>query len=86
VVADRTEKVFVGDIAYLESDKGVHYLSWVADACIRKIMGCEVGWETKVDDVAKVLKRMIGANPTLQSSIHHSYRGLQIVLRNINRY
>ncbi|ANS83899.1 Transposase InsF for insertion sequence IS3A [Vibrio scophthalmi] len=71
------EEVLVSDITYVQSDKGVHYLSLVTDAFSRKIMGYELSNEMKATDVVKALRKAISARQYRCPCIHHSDRGLQ---------
>ncbi|WP_419833831.1 IS3 family transposase [Vibrio sinaloensis] len=71
------KEVLVSDITYVQSDKGVHYLSLVTDAFSRKIMGYELSHEMKATDVVKALRKAIRARQYRCSCIHHSDRGLQ---------
>ncbi len=74
---ERPEQVFVGDITYVESDEGVHYLSLITDACSRKIMGHELSREMKAKDTVKAITQAIGRRKTNLPLIHHSDRGVQ---------
>lgn len=71
------EQVFVSDITYVESARGVHYLSLVTDAYSRRIMGYELSDEMKATDVVKALQMTIEQREYQCQSIHHSDRGLQ---------
>lgn len=71
------EEVLVSDITYVQSDKGIHYLSLVTDAYSRKIMGYELSDEMKASDVVKALNMAIGKRRYRRPCIHHSDRGVQ---------
>lgn len=71
------EQVLVSDITYVESDEGVHYLSLVTDASSRKIMGHELSWDMKAENVVKALHKATRACNQTEAVIHHSDRGVQ---------
>jgi putative transposase len=71
------EQVLVSDITYVESDEGVHYLSLVTDASSRKIMGHELSWDMKAENVVKALHKATGECHQTEAVIHHSDRGVQ---------
>mgnify|MGYP000367813312 CR=1 FL=1 len=73
----KPEEVFVSDITYVQSEKGVHYLSLVTDAYSRKIMGYELSDEMKATDVVKALDMTVRNRQYPCSTIHHSDRGVQ---------
>ena len=73
----RPEQAFVSDITYVESGEGVHYLSLVTDAYSRKIMGHELSWRMKADDVVKALDCAAKRRQYQKQIIHHSDRGSQ---------
>ncbi|WP_408580438.1 IS3 family transposase [Aliivibrio fischeri] len=77
VTPQASEEVFVSDITYVQSQKGIHYLSLVTDAYSRKIMGYELSDEMKATDVVKALDMAIDSRQYQRSTIHHSDRGLQ---------
>lgn len=73
----RAEQVFVSDITYIKSLKGVHYLSLVTDAYTRKIMGYELSDNMEAETVGRALDMAAGARFGAQPLIHHSDRGVQ---------
>ncbi len=77
IVINHPEQVFASNIAYVESDEGIHYLSLVTDASSRKIMGHEVRREMKASDTVKAMKRAIRERQTQRPLIHHSDRDSQ---------
>lgn len=77
LIPEAPEQVFVSDITYVESAKGVHYLSLVTDAYSRKIMGYELSDEMKATDVVKALDMTVNNRQHQCNAIHHSDRGLQ---------
>lgn len=75
---ERPNQAYVGDITYVESDEGVHYLSLVTDAYSRKIVGHHLSKDMKAESVVKAIHsakkyRFDDTEPL----IHHSDRGTQ---------
>lgn len=71
------EYVLASDITYLESDRGVHYLSLVTDAGSRKIVGHHLSSDMKAESVVKALKMAVRDKRYSANAVHHSDRGLQ---------
>ena len=71
------EQVFVGDITYLKTRSGTHYLSLVTDAYSRKIMGYHLSNDMMSESVVKALNMTLLNRTTNRPAIHHSDRGLQ---------
>ena len=71
------ERFMVGDITYVESDEGVHYLSLLTDSYSRKIVGHSLGRSLKAKESVKALKVATRNRTTQRPLIHHSDRGIQ---------
>ena len=50
----RPNQAYVGDITYVESEEGVHYLSLVTDAYSRKIVGHHLSKDMKAESVLRL--------------------------------
>jgi putative transposase len=77
IVPSRPEQVWVADITYLPTQKGVAYLSLVTDAFSRKIVGYHVHESLHTESVAHALRRAVMHRRTDQPLVHHSDRGIQ---------
>ena len=75
---ERPNQAYVGDITYVESEEGVHYLSLVTDAYSRKIVGHHLSKDMKAESVVKAIRGAKQYRFTENESlIHHSDRGSQ---------
>lgn len=72
------EQALVTDITYLKTDKGDAYLALATDPYSKKIMGCAVEDNMRVEMVKTALK-MAYKNSIfhIKNTIHHSDRGIQ---------
>ncbi|MBD9591202.1 DDE-type integrase/transposase/recombinase, partial [Pseudomonas sp. PDM03] len=59
VVPSGPEQVWVADITYVPTQKGVAYLSLVTDAFSRKIVGYHVHESLHTESVAQALRRAV---------------------------
>ena len=74
---DGPNKLWVGDITYIDTDEGWLYLSKVMDAYNREIIGWAVDKRMTKDLVIKAMERAIIKRRPTQSPIFHSDRGSQ---------
>jgi transposase InsO family protein len=74
---DGPNKLWVGDITYIDTDEGWLYLSKVMDAYNREIIGWAVNKRMTKDLVIKAMDRAIRKRRPTESPIFHSDRGSQ---------
>ena len=74
---DGSNKLWVGDITYIDTDEGWLYLAKVMDAYNREIVGWAVDKRMTKDLVIKAMDRAIRKRRPSQSPIFHSDRGSQ---------
>jgi len=74
---DGPNKLWVGDIIYIDTAEGWLYLAKVMDANNRETIGWATGKRMTKDLVIKTMERAIKKRRTTQSSIFHSDRGSQ---------
>ena len=74
---DGPNKLWVGDITYIDTDEGWLYLAKVMDAYNREIVGWAVDKRMTKDLVIKAMDRAIRKRRPSQSPIFHSDRGSQ---------
>lgn len=74
---DGPNKLWVGDITYIDTDEGWLYLSKVMDAYNREIIGWAVDKRMTKDLVIKAMDRAIRKRRATQLPIFHSDRGSQ---------
>ncbi len=76
------QQVWVGDITYLETEKGYCYLSLLTDAYSRYIVGYDLSTTLAVEGVKRALDMAIDqASLPLTGLIHHSDHGSQYASR-----
>ncbi len=71
------EQVFVSDITYVYTNEGYSYLSLVADAYSKQIMGHHLARDMKTEGPLLALQMAIRNRTYHHQLIHHSDRGLQ---------
>jgi transposase InsO family protein len=74
---DGPNKLWVGDITYIDTDEGWLYLAKVMDAYNREIIGWAVDKRMTKDLVITAMERSIRKRRPTQSPIFHSDRGSQ---------
>ena len=74
---DGPNKLWVGDITYIDTDEGWLYLAKVMDAYNREVIGWAVDKRMTKDLVIKAMERAIRKRRPSQSPIFHSDRGSQ---------
>lgn len=77
VIASRPEQVWVADITYLPLQTGTAYVSLVADAWSRKIVGYHVHGSLHTRHVASAFKMALAGRRTTEPLVHHSDRSIQ---------
>ncbi|MDD5571735.1 MAG: IS3 family transposase [Bacteroidales bacterium] len=72
------EEVWVGDITYIDTEEGYHYLSLITDYYSKQILGYHLSDNLKTEGALKALEMAISSRiyPKRQL-IHHSDRGFQ---------
>ena len=77
-IPQRAHQLWVSDITYIETMKGLGYLSLVTDAYSRKIIGWELGSTLEAKHTVKALEMALRQLPKgTQNIFHHSDRGAQ---------
>ena len=79
VVPMRANEIWVSDITYIETEKGVCYLSLITDAYSRKIVGWAVGPTLETIYPLQALEMALSSidDETAAQLTHHSDRGCQ---------
>ena len=70
-------QLWVSDITYIHLSQSFAYLSLITDAYSRKIVGFYLSEDLSAQGPLKALKMALQNNPTYESLIHHSDRGVQ---------
>ena len=80
-IAGRTplspNEIWVGDITYVPTEMGWHYMAVVMDLCSRRIVGWSLADHMRADLVCDAMKMAIANRPNTQGVIFHSDRGSQ---------
>jgi transposase InsO family protein len=76
-VATRPNQLWVADITYVATWRGVVYVAFVIDVFARMIVGWRVWNSLKTDLVLDALEQALYARTGTQGLIHHSDRGSQ---------
>jgi putative transposase len=74
---DKPDTVYVGDITYIQTKKGMVYLATVIDLFSRKIVGYAVDDNMKTTLINKALQMAIDKRKPSKNTIFHSDRGSQ---------
>lgn len=75
---NRPNQAWVSDITYVETEGGFCYVSLITDLYSRRIMGYHASESLRVEGALKALKMAYKqANAQVQTTIHHSDRGIQ---------
>lgn len=85
IVPTRPEQVWVADITYLPTQKGVSYVSLLTDAYSRKIVGHHVHETLHAREVEQAFKQALKGRSTTQLLVHHSDRGVQYCAQSYQR-
>jgi len=74
---ERPDQAWVCDITYLRLSKGFCYLALITDVYSRKIIGYHVNDTLELKGCIKAFEMACSNRKRLQSTIHHSDRGIQ---------
>ncbi len=80
-VRDNLDELWIGDITYVATDEGWLYLTGVADACSRRLLGWSITDHLRPESCADALKAAVGARGAeavaASGVIFHSDHGCQ---------
>jgi putative transposase len=71
------DRLWVADITYVRSQEGFIYLSFILDACIRKVVGWSMATHLRTELVIDALQMAIARRKPSPGLVHHSDRGVQ---------
>jgi putative transposase len=76
------QQVWVGDITYLQTERGFCYLFLLTDACSRYIVGYDLSTSLAVEGASRALEMAVDqASIPLKGLIHHTDHGIQYACR-----
>jgi putative transposase len=78
-LADRPNRVWVGDVTYLKVNEAWRYLAVVMDKCSRRIVGWAISRDRTVQLVIKALNQAVQLRRPPPGTIFHSDRGIEYV-------
>jgi putative transposase len=70
-------RLWVADITYVRSQEGFIYLSFILDACSRKVVGWSMASHLRTELVIDALQMAIARRKPSPGLVHHSDRGVQ---------
>jgi len=76
-VADRPNQLWVADLTYVSTWRGMVYVAFVIDVFSRSIVGWRVSNSLRTDLALDALEQALYARSDLDDLIHHSDRGVQ---------
>jgi len=76
-IATRPNQLWVADITYVATWRGVVYVAFVIDVFARRIVGWRVWNSLKTDLVLDALEQALSARTGIKGLVHHSDRGSQ---------
>ena len=71
------DRLWVADITYVRSQEGFIYLSFILDACSRKVVGWSMATHLRTELVIDALQMAIARRKPSPGLVHHSDRGVQ---------
>lgn len=71
------DRLWVADVTYVHTDEGFLYLSFVLDACSRRVVGWSMASHLRTDLVVDALQMALWRRKPGAGLIHHSDRGAQ---------
>jgi transposase InsO family protein len=77
LVVQRTNKVLVSDITYLQTHEGFCYLALITDLYSRKIVGWDLSRSLSIEGCQRALLQALRNIADRSKVIHHSDRGIQ---------
>lgn len=72
-----SNRVFVSDITYLETQEGFCYLALITDLYSRKIVGWDLSKSLSIEGCQRALRQALADVTKTENLIHHSDRGIQ---------
>ena len=76
-LAASPDRLWLADITYVPSREGFLYLSFILDACSRKVVGWSMANHLKTELVLDALEMALWRRPPPSGVVHHSDRGSQ---------
>lgn len=76
-LAASPDRLWVADITYIPSREGFIYLSFILDACSRKVVGWSMATHLRAELVVNALEMALCRRKSPSGVIHHSDRGSQ---------
>ncbi len=71
------DRLWVADITYVKTDEGFLYLSFVLDACSRRLVGWSMATHLRTELVVDALQMALWRRKPAAGLIHHSDQGVQ---------
>lgn len=71
------DRLWLADITYLRSREGFLYLSFILDACTRRVVGWSMATHLRAELVTEALEMALWRRGSPSGVIHHSDRGSQ---------
>jgi len=76
-LSEEPDRLWVADITYVRSGEGFLYLSFILDACSRKVVGWSMATHLRTQLVVGALQMAIARRKPSPRLVHHSDRGVQ---------
>ncbi len=76
-LSEEPDRLWVADITYVRSREGFIYLSFILDACSRKVVGWSMATHLRTELVVEALQMAIARRKPAPGLVHHSDRGVQ---------
>ena len=76
-LSEEPDRLWVADITYVRSGEGFLYLSFILDACSRKVVGWSMATHLRTQLVVGALQMAIARRKPSPGLVHHSDRGVQ---------
>jgi Integrase core domain len=74
-VSEQPNRLWVADITYVRSGEGFLYLSFILDACSRKVVGWSMATHLRTELVVDAVQMAIARSKPSPGLVHHSDRG-----------
>ena len=75
-LSEEPDRLWVADITYVRSAEGFLYLSFILDACSRKVVGWSMATHLRTELVVDALQMAIARRKPSPGLVHHSDRGV----------
>jgi putative transposase len=76
-LSEEPDRLWVADITYVRSGEGFLYLSFILDACSRKVVSWSMATHLRTELVVAALQMAIARRKPSPGLVHHSDRGVQ---------